>query len=120
MEKECNVNEVSVFMFSSKNCPPCRVIKPRVEKTCEELGIEFKYIDVVEEEELYIQKVQEGQWPIIRATPTFFVYTMNTFAHLRDFSLVTNYSLLCETITKIRQELKNPGKNSSNPNINLN
>ena len=39
---ECDVNEVTVFMFSSKTCPPCRVIKPRVERTCEELGSTFK------------------------------------------------------------------------------
>ncbi|MCC6447144.1 MAG: thioredoxin family protein [Chitinophagaceae bacterium] len=117
---ECDVNEVTVFMFSSKTCPPCRVIKPRVERTCEELGVKLEYVDVTEDYDMYVEKVQNGEWPAIRATPTFFVYTLGTFAELRDFTFVTSYSLLCDVIIKIRQELKAPGIGGSTFKMNLN
>lgn len=120
MEKMCDTNDATLFMFSSSGCPPCRVIHPRVEKTCKEVGIELEYIDVQENAEIYIKNVQEGKWPLIRATPTFFILYKDTFAQLRDFTMVTSSTLLCEVIGKIKQELAAPGTSSSSPNINLN
>lgn len=117
---ECDVNEVTVFMFSSKTCPPCRVIKPRVERTCEELGVKLEYVDVTEDYDMYVEKVQNGEWPAIRATPTFFLYTLDTFVKLNDFTVVTNTNNLCEAVINIRQELKFPGLSNPNTNINLN
>jgi len=120
MENKCDQNEVKLFMFSSKTCPPCKVIRPRVEKTCEELGIPLDYIDVIENFEEYKEKVMAGEWPQVHATPTFFLYTLDTFVKLNDFTVVTNTNNLCEAVINIRQELKFPGLSNPNTNINLN
>lgn len=120
MENNCDPNEVTLFMFSSSTCPPCKVIKPRVEKTCEELGLIMEYIDVREDPDLYRDNVMRGVWPKVRATPTFFIRTLDTWVMLQDFTIVTNTSNLCEAILNIRQELKFPGLSNPNTSINLN